>query len=193
MRVSDARLVEEIRQVITDSRFHGESYRKVWARLRYKGIRTSQARVLRRMRESGLCAKPCRGPAQGPRAHDGTIVPDGIDEMWGTDMTAMLLGTGRQVAVLVAVDHCPAGCVGIHAATRGTRFEALQPIRQGVRECFGATGKDVAAGLIVRHDNGSQYIGHDFQNEGAWLGATASPSLVRAPEGKGALSAASEH
>ena len=48
-------------------------------------------------------------------------------------MIATLPGTGRQVAVLVAVDHCPAGCVGVHTATRGTRFEALQPIRQGKR------------------------------------------------------------
>ncbi len=78
--LSDADLAREIRQVITDSRFHGEGYRKVWARLRYKGIGTSQARVLRLMRENGLCAKPCRGPAHGPRAHDGTIIPDGIDE-----------------------------------------------------------------------------------------------------------------
>ena len=77
------------------------------------------------------------------------------------------------------------GCLGIHAATRGTRCEALQPIRQGVREGFGAIGKDLAAGPIVRHDKGSQYIGHDFQNEGARLGATASPSFVRAPAGKG--------
>ena len=105
--------------------------------------------------------------------------------MWGTDMTATLPGTGRQVAVLVAVDHCSAGCVGMHAAIRGTRFEALQPIRQGVRECFGAVGKDVAAGLTIRHDNGSQDISHDFQNEIAWLEAATSPSLVRAPEGNG--------
>ena len=80
---------------------------------------------------------------------------------------------------------CSAGCVGIHAAIRGTRFEALQPIRQGVRDCFGACATDVAAGLTIRHDNGSQYISHDFQNELAWLGAKSSPSLVRAPEGNG--------
>ena len=98
-------------------------------------------------------------------------------------MTATLLGTGRQVAVFVAVDHCSAGCVGIHAATRGTRFEALQPIRQGVRECFGTIGKGMAAGLTIRHDNGSQYISHDFRNEIAWLGVKSSPSFVRAPEG----------
>ncbi len=78
--MSDADLVGEIRQVITNSRFHGEGYRKVWARLRYKGIRTSKVRVLRLMRENGLCAKPCQGAAHGPRAHDGTIIPDNIDE-----------------------------------------------------------------------------------------------------------------
>ena len=78
--LSDADLVGEIRQVITNSRFHGEGYRKVWARLRYKGIRTSKVRVLRLMRENGLCAKPCQGAAHGPRAHDGTIIPDNIDE-----------------------------------------------------------------------------------------------------------------
>lgn len=183
--MSDAELVETIKQVITDSPFYGEGHRKVWARLRYKGIRTSKARVLRLMRENGLCAKPCQGAAHGPRAHDGTIIPDTIDEMWGTDMTGTILTTGRQVAVFIAVDHCSAGCVGIHAATRGTRFEALQPVRQGVRECFGAIGKDVAAGLTIRHDNGSQYISHDFQNEIAWLGAKSSPSFVRAPEGNG--------
>jgi transposase InsO family protein len=183
--MTDAELVEEIKQVITDSKFYGEGHRKVWARLRYKGIRTSKARVLRLMRENGLCAKPCQGAAHGPRAHDGTIIPDTIDEMWGTDMTATLLSTGQQVAVFIATDHCSASCVGIHAATRGTRFEALQPIRQGVRECFGAIGKDVAAGLTIRHDNGSQYTSHDFQNEIAWLGAQSSPSFVRAPEGNG--------
>ena len=183
--MSDTELVEEIKQVITDSPFYGEGHRKVWARLRYKGTRTSKARVLRLMRENGLCAKSSHGAAHGPRAHDGTIIPDTIDEMWGTDMTATLLSTGRQVAVFIAVDHCSAGCVGIHAARRGTRFEALQPIRQGVRECFGAIGKEVAVGLTIRYDNGSQYISHDFQNEIEWLGAKSSPSFVRAPEGNG--------
>lgn len=183
--MSDAELVEAIKQVITDSPFYGEGHRKVWARLRYKSICTSKARVLRLMRANGLCAKPCQGAAHGPRAHDGTIIPQTIDAMWGTDMTGTVLTTGRQVAVFIAIDHCSAACVGIHAATRGTRFEALEPVRQGVRECFGAIGKGVAVGLTIRHDNGSQYISHDFQNEIAWLGAKSSPSFVRSPEGNG--------
>ena len=104
--------------------------------------------------------------------------------MWGADITTTVIGDG-QVAVFVAVDHHSAECVGIHAARRATRFEALEPIRQGVRRHFGAFGKDVARGLSVRHDHGSQYMADVFQQELAFLGIKSSPAFVRAPEGNG--------
>ena len=105
--------------------------------------------------------------------------------MWGTDMTAALTVEDGQVAVFVAVDHCSATCVGIHAALHGTRHEALEPVRQGVTEHFGGVEKDAAQGLAIRHDHGSQYMSRDFQKEIAWLGAVSSPAFVRAPEGNG--------
>ena len=46
----DAALVEAIRVVLAGSPFHGEGHRKVWARLRIAGVRTSKRRVLRLMR-----------------------------------------------------------------------------------------------------------------------------------------------
>ena len=52
----DAALVEAIRAVLCGSPFHGEGHRKVWARLRMAGVRTSKRRVLRLMREHGLLA-----------------------------------------------------------------------------------------------------------------------------------------
>src|SRR6266581_4762869 len=36
---SDAELAEHIRQHIAASRLHGEGYRKLWARLRFAGVR----------------------------------------------------------------------------------------------------------------------------------------------------------
>jgi len=107
-----------------------------------------------------------------------------------------------QVAVFIAVDHHNAECVGIHApsaglppatpaeplassARRGTRFEALEPLRQGVRRHFGAIAKDVPRGLSVRHDHGSQYMSDTFQTEMRFLGIQTSPAFVRAPEGNG--------
>ncbi len=181
----DAALVEMIRQVLTESPFHGEGYRKVWARLRHQGLRTSKERVRRLMRENGLSAAARRGSVRGPRNHDGTIIPEMVDTMWGTDMTAAFTLEHGQVAVFVAVDHASAECVGLHAARRGTRFEALEPIRQGVVERFGGVEMDAATGLSIRHDHGSQYMSHDFQKEISWLGASSSPAFIRAPEGNG--------
>jgi transposase InsO family protein len=180
----DEALVAAIREVLTASAFHGEGYRKVWARLRFAGVRTSRRRVLRLMREHDLLAHQRTGQARGPRSHDGTITTEHVDEMWGTDLTSVMTGEGL-ASVFIAVDHCSAECVGLHAARCATRFEALEPIRQGVRERFGGFGKGVAAGLALRHDHGSQYVSDAFQREIAFLGLTSSPAFVRAPEGNG--------
>ena len=182
--MSDDALVGRIRALLAASPFHGEGYRKVWARLRVSGVRTSPRRVLRVMRENRLLAHQRPGTPRGPRAHDGTITTDRIDRMWGTDLTGVMTGEGT-AAVFIAVDHCSAECVGIHASARATRFEALEPVRQAVRQNFGAIGRDVAAGLRIRHDHGSQYMSGDFQREIRFLGAESSPAFVRAPEGNG--------
>ena len=58
-------------------------------------------------------------------------------------------------------------------------------MKQAVRERFGAFAKDVAAGLRLRHDHGSQYVSHDFQAEIRFLGIARSPAFVREPEGNG--------
>lgn len=179
----DAELVEVIRQALADSPFLGEGYRKVWARLRHPGLRTSKERVRRLMRENGLQATTRPGRPRGPRSHDGTIIPDTIDTMWGTELTAAHTLEHGQVAVFVAVDHCSAECVGIHASLHATGHEALEPVRQGVAEHFGSVEKDAVRGLAIRHDHGSQYMSRDFQREIAWPGATSSPAFVRAPEG----------
>ena len=99
-------------------------------------------------------------------------------------MTTAWTGEGQAV-VFVAVDHHSAECVGIHAALRATRFEALEPVRPGVRRCFGAFGPNVARGLVVRHDHGSQHMSDAFRKEPAFPGIDSSPAFVRAPEGNG--------
>ena len=182
--MADAALAERVRAVLSASPFHGEGHRKVWARLRHAGVRTSKRRVLRLMREHGLLAPSRVGSPRGPRNHDGTIIPDAVDRMWGTDMTTTWTGEG-QAAVFIAVDHHSAECVGIHTARQGTRFEALEPLRQGVRRCFGVFAKDAACGLAVCHDHGSQYMSDVFQTELRFLSIESSPAFVRAPEGNG--------
>ena len=79
--------------------------------------------------------------------------------MWGTDMTTTVTtarGTQSHVFMCVAVDHGTCECIGLRAAKRGDRFEASEPLRQGVREHFGGFGAKVAEGLTIRHDHGEQ-------------------------------------
>jgi transposase InsO family protein len=174
-----------IRSVLTISPFSGEGHRKAWARLRANGIRSSKRRVLRLMRENGLLAPGRVQRTLGPRAHDGTIVTSTPNEMWGTDGTQAFTTEEGAATVFIAVEHCTAECVGIHAAKRGTRYEALEPIRQAVKDRFGSYAADVATGLSLRHDHGSQYTSNVFQDELRFLGIESSPAFVRAPEGNG--------
>jgi transposase InsO family protein len=41
--------------------------------------------------------------------------------------------------------------------------------------------------LSLRHDHGSQFISHAFQDERKTLGVESSPSFVRQPEGNGCV------
>jgi transposase InsO family protein len=136
------------------------------------------------MRAQGLLAHQRAGRPRGPKAHDGTITTDRVDTMWGSDLTSVMTGEG-QAAVFIAVDHCSAECVGIHASRSADRFEALEPVKQAVRERFGAFANGIAVGLRLRHDHGSQYVSHDFQAEIRFLGIESSPAFVREAEGNG--------
>jgi transposase InsO family protein len=187
--LSDEELAELIRELLAaieaEAGITGEGYRKVHARLRFAGTRVGRERVLRVMREHGLLAPTRTGRRRGPRIHDGTVTTDRTDLMWGTDATRIATRHDGDVWVFAAVDHCNTECVGIHAAKKGTRFEALVPVLQGVRKHFGSAETGVAVGLALRHDHGTQYMSRAFQEELRFLGIESSPSFVAAPEGNG--------
>lgn len=184
--LSDEELLVEIRELLAQPLFTGEGYRQIWARLRHKGVRTSKDRVLRLLREQQLLSPSRQPEAPAGNPHEGTIVTAAPDQMWGTDATATFTDT-EQVTVFAAINHCTAECVGIHAVKKATRFEALEPIRQGVKEHFGAFCSGAAAGLKLRHGHGSVYMSDDFQSEITFLRMEPSPAFVRQPEGNGCI------
>ena len=184
---SDDELVAEIRQLLSEPIFTGEGYRKLWARLRHKGVRTCKDRVLRLLREHQLLSPSRQSDPVRTNPHEGTIVTRAPNQMWGTDATATFTDVEGTITVFAAIDHCTAECVGIHAVKKATRFEALEPIRQGVKQYFGAFSAEVAAGLRLRHDHGSVYMSDDFQTEIKFLGMEPSPAFVRQPEGNGCI------
>jgi putative transposase len=176
--------VGPIRRQILASRPHGGGCRKAWARPRFAGVRTAARRVRRLIGEHGSRA-PHRVGRPERRAHDGTITAAAVGLVWGTDTTETVTLAEGKARVFVAVDHCSGECVGSHAARSGSRFEALEPVRQGVLRHFGRIERVAAEGLTLRHDHGSNHMPRDLQDEVRFLGIEGSPSLVREPEGNG--------
>ena len=72
-----------------------------------------------------------------PLLHDGTIVTDAPNLMWGTDGTRILTVEDGWVWVFTAIEHWNAECVGWHVIKIGTRYEALQPIAAGLTSIYG--------------------------------------------------------
>ncbi len=96
---SDAELLEHIRGVLRVTPFVGEGHRKVWARLRQKGVSTSKKRKLRLMRMAGLLAPGRARRVLGRRMHDGSITPEMPNVMWGIDATGGWTETEGMVTV----------------------------------------------------------------------------------------------
>ena len=72
--LSDPELLAEIHKLLTAPVFAGEGYRKIWARLRFAGVRTSKERVLRLMRENQLLSPARAGEPVRTHPHEGTII-----------------------------------------------------------------------------------------------------------------------
>ena len=139
--VSDAELLNAIRAVLAACPFHGEGYRKVRARLAHRGLAVGGKRVLRLMRQHHLLAPRRLGPPNGNPAHDGTIVTDRPDGMWGTDATRFYTEQDGWCWFFGAIDHGIAEVVSpwqleeaaIVARTRSSPLVALRPTAHRLR------------------------------------------------------------
>lgn len=183
--IDDEMLAAMVRQVIADSPFTGEGYRKVRARLRRDhDIRVGGKRVLRLMRRDGLLAPQRDRRRRKPRPHDGSIIPDRPDVMWGTDATMAYTNLDGWVWLFAAIDHYSAEAWA-HVAARGDRFAALQPVYDAVIDRFGTLDAGIARGISLRHDWGPQYRSAMFTGSVRWLGLDDSPAYIGEPETNG--------
>ncbi len=182
-RMADARVLELAREDLARSPFRGEGHRKVCARLRRAGHRVFARQVLRVMRGAQLLS-PHRAPQGEVRAHDGRIVTDAPDVMWGTDGMRVETVEGW-VWIFVAVEHWNGEVMGWHVTAKGDRFAALEPLRQGLVRLGRGVGRGAARGLSLRMDHGTQYTSEHFLNELRFWSLTPSYGYVAEPETNG--------
>ena len=181
--MGDQELLGEIRDVLATSPFVGEGHRKVWARLRRRGVRTSRKRVLRLTRGAGLLAPTAKVRKRAQRLHDGTITVTEPDTLWATDATEGWSEQGR-CAVFVMIDHA-SGEAWADAGLRMDRFAAADLLREVTSERFGSVEQAVAAGLALRYDGGPCFRSEHYQVEIDHLGIARSPAYHYEPETNG--------
>lgn len=152
--ITDAALIDAMRQVLADSPFHGEGHRKMRVRLRGLGHRVGRNRVLRLMRAAGLLAPQRAGHPHGDPAHTGTITTERPNVMWGTDATRFYTERDGWCWWFGAIDHASDDIVGWHVAKLGDRWAALEPISR--RRAPGP--RDLRQGRRARSD-GAKRLG----------------------------------
>jgi transposase InsO family protein len=187
--ISDEELVLAIREDLAASPFHSEGHKKVRARLRRKGMCAGRKRYLRLMKANNLLA-PVRPKCNGSsRPHDGKIVTEHPNRMWGTDGKQFWTRQNGLCWFFGMIDHWNDEILGWHTSIIGDRFAALEPVHQAVLKEYGSLNKGVVQdiGLSLRSDHGSQYDSRDFQTELKYLGLMHSPAFVRSPECNGII------
>ena len=188
VQLDDKQLLPAILTVMTASPFVTEGVKKVHARLRRKGIKVARHRVNRIMRQYGLLS-PQRCEQGEEKKHDGTIIPDSINQIWGTDATFFGTINGDLLWLFAVIDHFSDELLGWHIVEtgQGDRFAALEPIKQGLRRIRGCVSKDIGNGIAIRHDWGPQYIANDFKKELQFFGLRNSPAFVHEPQTNGVI------
>jgi putative transposase len=63
-------------------------------------------------------------------------------------MTNTVTTEEDQVGVFIAVDHCPAECIGAHASRSGNRFEDLGPSARAFTNASAASKKALPRGWL---------------------------------------------
>ena len=160
-------------------------YRTVWARLRREGVRASEKRVARVMREEGLEVVYNKRRARGYSSYAGEVskAPENLvnrnfhadepNRLWLTDITEFRLPGGRKVYLSPIVD-CFDGMpvawsVGLHPDKRLANSSLLKAL--AARPAGGRT--------TIHSDRGGHYRWPE------WIGICEENGLVRSMSAKG--------
>ena len=183
--LTDVELLAAIRRDLDRSPWTGEGHRKVWARLRViDGIRVGRTRVLRLMGENHLLS-PHRRPPRPANDHDGSIITDAPNVMWGADGAVVPTVEDGNVTLFIVAEHWNAEGLGWHVAKHGNRYAAAEALALAVKQVFGSVQADAARGVLLRHDHGSPFMSEHFQNQLGFFGMAPSFAFVRQPETNG--------
>jgi transposase InsO family protein len=136
------------------------------------------------MRKHNLLS-PHRSRQGAANPHQGEITTAAPNEMWGTDGARVPTVEDGWLWLFTAVEHWNGECVGWHVCKRGDRYAALEPISQGLERIYGSLEADVARGLALRMDHGTQYLSDHLTNQVRFWGIEPSYAFLEEPQTNG--------
>jgi putative transposase len=189
VRYSDDEVLEAIKSYLSDPIFYMEGYKKLKVRLRDEmSIDVGKERLRRIMCEHQLLCKQENRPHPVRYEHNGTIVTSKPNEVWGMDFKEFRTSIGK-VYFFDITDHYNSEIKGCHVSQRATAKDAMEAIRNAVRNEFGQVSRNIckAHSLKLRVDHGSQFDAKEFEREIQFLGIEKSSAFVRSPQSNGVI------
>ena len=152
----DPTIRNKIREIASERPTYG--YRRVWAILRNQGTKVNQKTVRKVLKDSNLSL-----PASKHRGRTKTrnlYKPNGPDQLWETDIT--YLPTESGMTYLKCIKDCyTKEWQGFHYSRSCMAKDAIRSVENAVLMAFNGS---VPEGLVLRTDNGPQYVSREFRN-----------------------------
>lgn len=173
----DPSIKERIRYIASERPTYG--YRRVWAILRNQGTRVNRKTVRKVLKDNKLNL-----PASKHRGRTNTrnlFHPREPDQLWQTDITYIPTESG--MTYLMCIKDCfTKEWQGYHYSRSCMARDAIRSVENAVLLAFNGT---VPEGLVLRTDNGPQYISKEFRSAMKLLGIKLEYIQKHTPEDNG--------
>jgi putative transposase len=154
-------------------------YRRVWAVLRNSGISVNMKTVMKVLKDNSLSL-----PASKHKGRTNTrnlYKPTGPDQLWETDITCIPTESG--MTYLMCIKDCfTKEWQGFHYSRSCMAKDAIRSVENAVLMAFNGS---VPEDLVLRTDNGPQYISYEFRNSMNLLGIKLGYIQKHTPEDNG--------
>ena len=160
-KIHDLKIQKFIAEILSDEFGQHYGYKKVTAVLRRKYyVKINKKKVFRLMAIMGLLKKQRRNPRRYKRICKNHEVSSS-NKLWEMDTKYIYIAHTRQIAYLVSIidvfDRSIISCVLSMSPDSKSAQKAL------IKALYNRKIKDNTDGLLVRTDNGSQFIAYDFE------------------------------
>lgn len=159
----DQQLLPRLQQLKADHPAWG--YRRVWAYLKYReGLPVNKKRIYRLLKEHRLLATQTKNPKARRTPSRSKPRSSRPNELWGIDMTKILVPSWGWVYLQVVLDWGSKKIVGYDLSLQSKAGDWLQALRQAVNQQF-PQGIRETGPLKLVSDNGSQPTSVRFMRE----------------------------